>query len=89
MNTNDTSRSARATLLCGYNVPNSRHGHYVTTIYGGYMMRDWVITSLPNPATSQKRSYNFHHSSNSTTVERAIVQEKVAQPRHVKSLPSA
>ena len=38
----------------------------------GYMMRDWLFTPLPNPATRQQRSYNFHHSSARTAVERAI-----------------
>ena len=38
----------------------------------GYMMRDWLFTPLPNPATRQQRSYNFHHSSDRTAVERAI-----------------
>ena len=35
-------------------------------------MRDWLFTPLPNPTTRQQRSYNFHHSSARTAVERAI-----------------
>ena len=38
----------------------------------GYMLRDWLFTPYPNPRTAKERSYNFHHSSARSYVERAI-----------------
>lgn len=37
-----------------------------------YMLRDWLMTPILNPATQSKRNYNFAHSSTRTTIERCI-----------------
>lgn len=38
----------------------------------GYMIRDWLMTPILNPATQSEKNYNFAHSSTRTTIERYI-----------------
>ena len=38
----------------------------------GYMLRNWLLTPIPNPSTKKERTYNFYHSSTRSTVERCI-----------------
>ncbi|RUS74045.1 hypothetical protein EGW08_018194 [Elysia chlorotica] len=38
----------------------------------GYMLRDWLLTPLTNPATDRERRYNAAHCSTRSAVERSI-----------------